>query len=403
MKTITTDFLIIGGGIIGITIALELKQRFPDQTITLIEKEPECGLHASSRNSGVLHAGFYYTANSLKAQLTRTGNQQLTQYCLQKNLSLKPCGKLVVARHEAELAVLDELLLRAKTNNVELHDITATDAQKIEPCVKTHQRALYSPTTASVNPKQVMQSLVADAIANGIHIQTNTQYLKKSGNNITTNQGTIASGYVINAAGLYADKVAHQYGFGLNYRILPFKGLYLSSQQKTLQLNTHIYPVPNLEQPFLGVHFTLTATGQLKIGPTAIPALWREQYQGLKRLNLPQIWQTLSLSTTLFIDNKNHFRQLASSELKKYKQSYLINAASQLVQNLDLRSFQQWGTPGIRAQLINTDNSQLEMDFVIKGDHQSFHVLNAVSPAFTCAMPFATYCVDHIILFTSTV
>ena len=159
LKLITCDFLIIGGGIIGISLARELKKRYPDSKVILIEKENDFGLHASGRNSGVLHAGFYYTANSFKANFTRTGNQQLTKYCESKNIPINKCGKLVVAKNESELLLLDELISRAKANKVPLNSISEKEAKTIEPRVKTFERALFSPTTSSVNPKKVVQAM----------------------------------------------------------------------------------------------------------------------------------------------------------------------------------------------------------------------------------------------------
>src|SRR2546423_7561218 len=151
----STDFLIIGGGIIGISVARKLKSHFTDATVTVLEKEPACGLHASGRNSGVIHAGFYYSANSLKAKLTRAGNVALSEYCAAKNIPVNKCGKLVVAKDESELPLLDELLHRGAVNGVPLENLSEDEARQIEPRVKTWQRAIFSPTTASANPRRV--------------------------------------------------------------------------------------------------------------------------------------------------------------------------------------------------------------------------------------------------------
>src|SRR5437016_9979776 len=160
----TADFLIIGGGVVGISIARELKARNPGAKIVLLEKEPDCGLHASGRNSGVIHAGFYYTADSLKARLTRDGNRQLTEYCATRKIPVNKCGKLVVARDESELPQLDELLRRGKANDVVLQSITEAEARVIEPRAKTFQRAIFSPNTATADPTQVLQAMKQDAL-----------------------------------------------------------------------------------------------------------------------------------------------------------------------------------------------------------------------------------------------
>src|SRR3989344_802671 len=168
MRTLKVDTLIIGAGVIGITIAIELKKRFPDQTIVIIEKESVAGFHASGRNSGVLHAGFYYTADSLKARFCRDGNRAMTTYCEERGLRINKCGKLVVARNADDLPGLDELLRRGQANGVELHAISRKEAEEIEPRVKTCERALFSPTTSSVDPREVMAALVRDAQAASI-------------------------------------------------------------------------------------------------------------------------------------------------------------------------------------------------------------------------------------------
>ena len=215
----TADFLIIGGGVIGLTIALELKRRHPEVAVTLIEKENDCGVHASGRNSGVLHAGFYYTADTLKARFTKAGNRAWTAYCEARGLRINRCGKLVVARNAGELPVMDELVRRARANGIELQELTAEEARLIEPRVRTYERALFSPTTSSVDPAEVVAAVVADARALGITICTSTAYRGAEAGGVRTAAGRVAAGYVINAAGLYADRIARDYGFGERYRI----------------------------------------------------------------------------------------------------------------------------------------------------------------------------------------
>lgn len=396
MKLFSIDILIIGGGIMGLTLALEAKRRYPDQTITILEKEATCGEHASGRNSGVLHAGFYYSADSLKAKLTRDGNRRMRDYCEEMSLSINPCGKLVVARDEWDLFGLDELLKRAQANGVELESISLAEMAEIEPRARSFSRALFSPTTASVNPNEVMASLVKDAVVAGITIQYNSAYLSHQGNTVVTSQGEIEAGYVINAAGLYADKVALDYGFSQRYRILPFKGLYLYSNEPAGALRTNIYPVPDLDRPFLGVHFTVSVDGINKIGPTAIPAFWREQYQGMTGFNGEEALEIARREMSLLISNDFGFRDLAREEMRKYNRKNLVRLASELVEGIELKNYQKWGRPGIRAQLMDIENNSLVMDYLLEGDENSFHLLNAVSPAFTCSFAFADYCWDEI-------
>jgi len=389
------DFVVIGGGIIGINIARELKSRYTDARILVLEKEASSAEHASGRNSGVLHAGFYYTADSLKARFTRDGNRQLTEYCEDRGIPINKCGKLVVAKDEQEDAVLDELLRRASDNGVSLEEISDVEAREIEPRAKTYRRALFSPTTSSANPVKVIEAMKDDALSEGIEISYCDGYQGRKNGYLRTSKGTITAGYVVNAAGLYAEKVAKDYGFGRRYTILPFKGLYLKSSEPAGAYRTHIYPVPDLRNPFLGVHVTVQVDGRAKIGPTAIPAFWREHYQGFENFRVDEFLDVISRSLGLLTRDPD-FRRLAATEIRKYSRGHLVELAKTLSSGIDVSDFRHWGAPGIRAQLFDVERRRLEMDFVLEGDDKSMHVLNAVSPGWTCALPFSGYVVDNI-------
>ena len=392
----TADYLIVGGGIIGLNLALVAKTRNPESSVVLIEKEPSCGFHASGRNSGVLHAGFYYTADSLKARFTRDGCKRLTDYCLQRGLQINQNGKLVVARNEGELKDLDELFLRGKKNGVQLEEISARDARQIEPRARTYERALYSPSTAAVDPSEVVRSFLSDAIELGVQVRTDTEYIGRNGSDIRTSRGSFSAGYVINAAGVYADAIARDFGFAKDYRILPFKGLYLYQDADAPPVRTAIYPEPNLEQPFLGVHLTVTVGGRVKLGPTATPAFWKEHYRGMANFRLAEMSEVVSREALFFLRDDFSFRRLAIRELQKYSRSHMVKTAGELAEGLKLEHFSQWGRPGIRAQLVNITKNKLVMDFCYEADENSFHVLNSVSPAFTCALPFTEHIFDQI-------
>ena len=295
-----------------------------------------------------------------------------------------------------DLPGLAELLRRGRAGGIPLEEVSLEEARRIEPRVKTCERALFSPSTSSVDPAAVIASLERDLRSQGITVVTGTAYLGRSGTEVRTSAGTVASGYVVNAAGLYADRVARDYGFGERYQILPFKGLYLRAARGSPGFRTHIYPVPDLKAPFLGVHVTVTADGAVKIGPTAVPALWREHYHGVRSFSLAECVATLSLEAGLFLRNEVDFRRLAVRELRKCSRRALAALASELAEGIRPEDFLQWGRPGIRAQLFDLKERKLEMDFRFEGDDRSFHVLNAVSPAFTCALPFSAYLVDQI-------
>jgi L-2-hydroxyglutarate oxidase len=392
----TCDVLVIGGGVIGLSIAREMRKRRRDSRILLIEKEPTCGAHASGRNSGVLHAGFYYSPDSLKAKFTKLGNEQLTAYCEQKQIPINRCGKLVVAKNAADLPSLDELFRRGQANRIEVQALTEAEAKTIEPRVKTYQRALFSPRTFTVNPLHVVNAMQQDAQDEGIQIRFGTAYLGRKHRHVLTSSGEIEAGYTINAAGLYADKIAMDYGFSEKYRILPFKGLYLYSNEPPGSIRTNIYPVPDLRNPFLGVHFTITADGKAKIGPTAIPALWRENYDGFSNFKFREALQVAGRGLGLLTGAQFDYRRLAFEELSKYSRRKMVSLASVLAEGVNEGNYVTWGRPGIRAQLLDITKRKLEMDFVLEGDDRSMHVLNAVSPAFTCSLPFSSYVCDQI-------
>jgi len=392
----SADYLIVGAGIIGISVARELKRRCPDASIHVLEKEAACGRHASGRNSGVLHAGFYYTSDSLKARFTRDGNAALRAYCEARGLPLNRCGKLVVARTAADHPQMDELLRRGAANGVVLESITEAEAKRIEPRVKTCERAIFSPNTATADPGAVLDAMKEDAEREGVRFAVGTAFRRRHGNEIETSHGKWSAGYVVNCAGLHADRIARQFGFSQHYTILPFKGLYLYSDEPPWALRTNIYPVTDLRNPFLGVHLTVTVDGHAKIGPTAIPAFWREQYAGLGGFRARDAAEIAWLQLGLLFFAGFEFRRLAIDELAKYNRARLVAIAGQLLDRVRVDDYHRWGRSGIRAQLLDTRKRKLEMDFVIEGDDRSMHVLNAVSPGWTCSLPFAAYVVDAI-------
>jgi L-2-hydroxyglutarate oxidase LhgO len=394
------DYLIIGSGIVGLAIARELIGRFPNATIALLEKEPDVAFHGSGRNSGVLHAGFYYSKDSLKARFTRDGNRQMREYCYANNLRINECKKVVVATDESELPALYELNKRGKTNGVDVTLIDEKQLADIDPNVKTFKHALFSPNTATVDPVEVNQAIRNELQKKGVRFFFNEAYVSKlDGNTILSSKKNIFSAIkIINAAGLYADKIARDFGYSEKYTIIPFKGVYLKYHGKTNPVSINVYPVPVLRNPWLGVHFTVTVDGTVKIGPTSMPAFWRENYNGCGNFNIKEAATILGWESVLFFTNAFNFRNIAFDEIKKYRKSYFASLAEKMVKTMDARGFNEWGRPGIRAQLLNKETKELVMDFVIEGDKNTIHVLNAVSPAFTCSFPFAKWVVENHVL-----
>lgn len=389
-----TDIVIVGGGIIGLSIAKELSGQQPKLKIAILEKEQSLGCHASGRNSGVIHAGFYYSPDSLKARMTAQGNRLLTEYCLHNNLRINRCGKVVVAKNERELDVLHVLKTRGEKNGVVLHVMDEKELEKIEPNARTYRQALYSPSTATLDPLEVVGH-VAKALKGRVDIFLGEKFLKREdeGLIVTTNL-RIRYRHLFNAAGLYADSVAHEFGVGRRYTVIPFKGLYMTYPDSGI-ITRHIYPVPDMRNPFLGVHFTKTVDGEIMIGPTATPALWRENYGGLSRFSPTEFLEILYREAQLFLANPNDFRRLVREEIRKYSRKYLLRQASALVRNAVPGKYGPFLEAGIRAQLLDTETMTFVMDFVVEHGDRSTHILNAVSPAFTSAFSFSRFIVDE--------
>ena len=389
------ETVICGAGIVGLTMAHELIQR-GCRSLAVIEKEGKPGMHASGRNSGVLHAGIYYSTDSLKAKFCAEGNRGMKAYCKKKGLPLVENGKVIVAKNEAEVETIHELYRRAVANGAQARLIDEKELNEIEPMARTCGTGLYSPDTAVVEPKSVLKSLVDDLDATGkvtFFFNTRVDGLD-SADSITTENGTVTFDLFVNAAGAYSDIIAHSAGLAPDLRIIPFKGTYRKIiPSKSGMVKGSIYPVPNIKNPFLGVHFTKNTTGDLYLGPTAIPAFGRENYgilSGIDRESATILYR----DAMLFLANPK-FRNIAIEEPKKYLSRYFYNNARDLVKHLDFNDIEQSDKVGIRPQLVDWKKKEMVMDFMVIRHEKSINILNAISPAFTCSMPFAKYVADN--------
>lgn len=381
--------VIAGAGILGLTLARELVHRTGAE-IVLLEKEDRIGCHASGRNSGVLHAGIYYHPESLKAQICLTGNRLMQAYCRQNDLPLRNCGKVIVARSRSELPVLKTLYHRARINGARVELIDTQALARIEPDARTWRWALWSKDTAQVDPQAVLRQLQDDLTRSGsVQIHTNCRFSGLIATRTArTSRGRITFERFINCAGAHCDRVAHSFGLARNYRLVPFKGIYYRLKRKAAAfINGNIYPVPDIRNPFLGVHFTRTIHGEVAVGPTAIPALGRENYGLLTGMDAegPQI-----VMTNLKLAAANpKFRTVAASEPRKYWLPWFYQDARRLVKNLRSSDLEASPKTGIRAQLVDLRCGELVMDFKVLQDDSGLHLLNPVSPAFTCSMALA--------------
>ncbi|MEW6447152.1 MAG: L-2-hydroxyglutarate oxidase [Bacillota bacterium] len=391
------DVLIIGAGIVGYTVARELLRRGVDD-IVIVEKEEAPGKHASGRNSGVLHAGIYYSPETFKARFTVEGNHLMKEFCREKGLPLLESGKVIVAKNETEVPGIEELERRARANGVKVRLIDANELKEVEPYAFTCQKALYSPNTAVINPKRVLRSLEEELLSSrkvAILYRTLFTGLKGTGT-VVTNRGAIAFFKMVNAAGAFSETVAHAFGLGYEYRIIPFKGTYRRLRpERGYLVKGNIYPVPDLRNPFLGVHFTRSVDGEVTIGPTAIPALGRENY-GILRGIAAEAIGILCRDATLFIFNPA-FRSTAFGEVRKYCKNAFFTEAKKLVPVLEKADILPSNKVGIRPQLVDWRTKKLVMDYVVLKDGDTVHILNAISPGFTSSMSFARYVVNKLL------
>ncbi|OFZ79358.1 MAG: hypothetical protein A2583_08365 [Bdellovibrionales bacterium RIFOXYD1_FULL_53_11] len=386
------DFVVIGGGIVGMTVARELAARKAGR-IALFEKEDEFGCHASGRNSGVLHSGIYYSAESIKARVCAAGSRRMQQYAVEKGIPLRKCGKVVVAPSAELLPQLDVLMGRAAANGIKLEKIDEKQLAELEPlAARGHGVALFSPTTAVIDTKAVLRSLAEDLAVAGVEVVRSVKAVGASGAQkiLRTTKADYGFGHLVNCAGLHADRVAHWFGAGKKYRILPFKGVYKKLVPETAaRLRGAIYPTPDLRVPFLGVHLTRTVDGEVIVGPTAIPAFGRENYGLLSGIDLAECPGITRDLLGMLVRDTGGFRTLVREEFGRYYFPNFLRAARALVPSLGRGDFRSCKKVGLRAQLFNIEKGALEMDFVIEAGPASTHVLNAVSPAFTASFEFA--------------
>jgi len=392
-----SDVLIIGAGIVGLSVGIALLQARPSLKILIIDKEAGPGQHASGRNSGVLHAGFYYSPDSLKAKFCREGNAELRKLCIENDIPVLECGKVVVARNAEEDARLELLFSRGITNGVELELQDAANLEKHEPLARTHGRYLWSPKTAISDPKAVTTAMVKrfESLGGRISYSSKVQISESSGE--VSVKGFEAK-FVINSAGAQSDRLARGLGMAKDYAMVPFMGTYRSVEAKKLPLKRLVYPVPHPINPFLGVHFTLTLDGKVKIGPTAIPILGREQYHLTSGWSLSDIAQALLATNALIRGSAHSFSDILKSELPKLKQASLVKESAILVPSA--RHMKEWKKkpPGIRSQLVNLKTGKLEQDFIVENYQNSTHILNAVSPGWTSALPFGKWIASNYVL-----
>ncbi len=393
----TWDVAVVGAGIVGCSIAREITLRQPNKSVIVLEKEDRAGAHTSSRNSGVIHSGINQKPGSLKAALVVRGSTLLRDFCRKSGIPEKQVGTVVVARNDQESATIRELERRANANGVQgVKIVDQKELKQIEPYAVARE-ALISPTGAIVDSGLLASGMAADAARKGASLVFDAKVQGISDQDgeliVKTSKSDFHVKFLINCAGLYADQVAWMMDVGRDYFVIPFRGDYYRLRTESSHLvNSMIYPAPNLELPFLGIHLTKRTDGSVIVGPNASLALGRENYKG-SGMNWGETLRMISNSRFIRLMADFDFLQIALEELKlSMSKKAFLKAARELVPAISEDDFQP-DQSGMRAQLVDRKGHLVE-DFLFERTDKSFHILNAVSPAMTSALSFAEHVVS---------
>ena len=389
------DFVIIGGGIIGLATARRLQEHFPGAEIAVLEKEPRLAMHQTSHNSGVIHAGVYYAPGSLKARFCREGNRTTKDFCREQGIAFRESGKLLVATDEREAERMQALLERCRQNGIEAEALDQRQLQEREPQV-VGTAAVWVPSTGIVNFRDVAIRLAEQYTAAGGKVHTGRRVISLRGESllqIETERETFAARFLIGCAGLHADRLAAMLGRELDFRIIPFRGEYFQLPETKRELVRHpIYPIPDPNLPFLGIHLTPMIDGTLTVGPNAALAMAREGYSRWT-VNLRDVAEMLSFTGLYRLLMKYPLATLAELKDSLYRPGYLqkVRRYCPDVKLRDLRPY----PAGVRAQAVRADGSTVD-DFLFIEGERCLIVGNAPSPAATSAMPIARHICERV-------
>lgn len=406
MDNLKFDVVIIGGGMVGLALAFQLKKKFPNISIVILEKEIKVGLHSSGRNSGVLHAGIYYQPNTIKAKVCIEGAKRLIEWCEEEKIKILKCGKVITPQKIELDQKLETLYNRAKINGAKVEIINQSKFDEIVPFGRTSSgRAIWSPNTAVVKPKEILERLTKRLQEKGVQIFTNmeTKYDFISKNLLIIRsklkpkkEYKIHYGHLFNCGGTQADRIARKFGLARNFIILPFKGIYWKlNPQSDIKLKSNLYPVPDLDIPFLGVHATPSPDGTINFGPTALPALGRENYKIFESIEPVMAIDFFKELIFQFMKDNGGFRSYAREQVFQGLKPVFFRAAKQLIPSLKPEDLIPSEKIGIRAQLYDKNTSTLIQDFKIESTKNSTHILNTISPAFTASFSLADLIIDE--------
>ena len=392
-----TDIAIIGGGVIGLATAYHLKKTHPKKSIIVIEKEDSLSSHQTGNNSGVIHSGIYYKPGSLKAINCRKGKQALERFCDQEGVDYEQCGKVIVATSENELPAMQKIYERGKANNVTCKKIDKTELKEIEPHA-AGIAAIHVPEAGIINYKKFCSVLAQKIEAGDGQILTGQKvnFITPSREkvNIETVEGIeIEASKVINCSGLYSDIIAEKGGSKSEMKIIPFRGEYYELNDNAQGLvNNLIYPVPDPNFPFLGVHFTRMIDGGIECGPNAVLAFAREGYKKLK-INPNELIESLTYPG--FIKLASKYWKTGLGEIwRSFSKKAFVKALSKLVPEIKTEHLKTAPT-GVRAQAVSLDGSMVD-DFYFSRNGNILNVCNAPSPAATASLNIAKVITEKI-------
>ena len=393
-KELMFDYVVLGGGIVGVSTALSLITKHPDKRILLIEKERSFAQHQTGHNSGVIHAGVYYEPGSLKAKFCREGLKETINFCSLHQIPYQQCGKLLVATNDIELKRMKELYERCKSNDIEVEILNEKTLNEIEPNI-SGIGALLVKSTGIVNYKLITEKMSQQFESLGGRFLLNTKIINLKEDEdkiqIITSNEIFSSRYLVCCAGLMADRIAKLLKIKINFQIVPFRGEYFKLPEKHNNLVKHlIYPIPDPSLPFLGVHLTKMIDGSITVGPNAVLGFKREGYSQFN-FSLKDSFQLLTFKGFHKVLMKNFKSGLYEMKNSIFKKGYLkeVQKYSPLIKLNDLQSY----PAGIRAQAV-LDDGTLVHDFLFAESRRSIHVCNAPSPAATSAIPIGKYITD---------
>jgi (S)-2-hydroxyglutarate dehydrogenase len=380
------DVAVVGGGIVGLATALALNQRCPGRTITVLEKEPEVALHQTGHNSGVIHAGIYYRPGSHKARLCVEGVRLLTAFCDEHGVRYERCGKLILATTEDELPRLRALHERGIANGVPgLEMVGPERAREIEPYARA-VAALHSPETAIVDYGAVAAAMATSLRGRGVEVvnSATVQSITARGAQLLleTEAGTFSARNLLNCGGLHSDRIARLMGLEPGMQIIPFRGEYYSLASACRLVRGLIYPVPDPQYPFLGVHFTKRIQGDFEAGPNAVLAFAREGYRKTT-ISVRDLAQMLTYRG-FWAMARRHWRMGVYEYYRSFSRPAFLRALQKLVPSIGGKDLLPGGS-GVRAQSVTPDGALVD-DFQIIEAPNAMHVLNAPSPAATASI-----------------